>query len=145
MPNNPSRLLSQKDKDILAGFSDIYRPEPDQLLPEAEAPKTPAEKLLPIREKAVTVSERIELLKEKVDKKCNHLSVSTGEPPGSNLFQAMWRLFRKETTDITYGDYKQAVILRQQLGEEDRAEKGRQERARRDQDGLQSRNVYPMG
>lgn len=151
MPNNPSRPLSQKDKDILAGFVDIYRPEPDQIFPEGavdptpDEPESPVERLLPVREKAVTLSERISTLKDKVDAKCSHLSVSTGEPPGSNLFQAMWRLFQKETTDITYEDYKQAVILSQQLGEEDRAQKEQEERDRRNLDGAESRNVYQVG
>lgn len=151
MAGSASRRLTEKDRSILRGFSDITRPEPDQIFaaeyeePLLEEPKTPAEKLLPVREKASLLSTRINDLKEKVDKKCAHLSISTGEPVGSNLFQAMWRLFGKETTDITYEDYKQAVIKRQKLAEEDRAAKEKNERERRFQDGPKPGDIYKLG
>ena len=150
MADSLSRPLTQRERDILLGFSDIRYLEPDQIVPaeplyKEEEKKSPAEKFIPIRNKAVTLSERIKALKTKVDKRCSHLIAVTGKEEGSPLFQAMWRLFQKETTDITYEDYKQAITLRQQLAEEDLAEREKAERARRIQDGAKLGNIYPVG
>lgn len=120
--------LSGSDRSKISGFPDVSRPEPDQIIPPStELPKpavdAPGKRATAARDRARDLLGRMDALKEKVDKRCGHLIAKTGEPRGSALQMAMWRVFGVETSDVTYAHYKAAIEQRQQLAEEDAAEK----------------------
>jgi hypothetical protein len=126
MADVPSKDLSLEDEKTLAGFDDPYWPEPSQIAGSAararmdqEVPETLRKRASRLRMEAEDLIGKIDATKKKVDDRCKHLVASTGEPRGSRLFQAMWRVFGKRTTVVTYEHYKKALLLRQQLAEED--------------------------
>ncbi len=122
-----SRPLSFLDQKTLEGLPDISYYEPDQLRPAfpeppsvtGQVPESTADRLRSTYDRASTVSGRIERLKAKIDDRCSRFVVASQDGKGSRLYQAMNRLFGKKTTTVTYEDYRAALLLRQQLAEED--------------------------
>lgn len=122
-----SYQLSNPDREKLAGWLDIQKPEPDQVLPlhatvdlEPKEPTT-VERLNKTRDLAGKVLSKIEELSQRIDDKCARFKVSSDQGVGSPLFQAMVRVFNEKTTTITYDHYKRALQYRQRLAEEDAA------------------------
>lgn len=124
-PRNVSNRLSILDREKIAGWTDITKPEPDQILPlfitdPAEEEKLPAAKRLSkTRSLATKILSKIDELTQKIDLKCAKFKVSSDQGVGSPLFQAMVRVFQERTTTVTYNHYKRALQYRQQLAEED--------------------------
>ena len=124
-PQPPSFRLSKSDRDQIAGWQGIPKPEPDQILPLA-IPRDPSEeeisaaaRLANTRSQAEKVLAKISELEQAIDKKCARFKVSSDQGVGSPLFQAMVRVFNERTTTVTYSHYKRALQFRQQLAEED--------------------------
>jgi len=126
MSDKPSNRLSVVDRELLAGFVEITKPEPEQILPIGDSappePKVPTikSKLPKITSLAQEVLIEIEKKKQQVDSRCANFTVSISEGVGSPLFQAMSRTFQERTTTITYDHYKRALKLRQKLADEDK-------------------------
>lgn len=124
MTDIPSKPLSRGDRKDLSGYEDVVRQEPDQIYPPTLAvklpdPPTPRDRSSLLREKAEDLIARIKAAKDEIDRRCSHLATATGEPVGSTLYQAMWRVFQERTTTITYDHYKRALELQQKLASED--------------------------
>jgi hypothetical protein len=117
--------ISLASREVLEGFLPIGRPEPEQVLPyvkhEVDKTETPEaqEKLSEIKDKCESLILRIAETKEKIDARCSRFEVQTTETKGSQLYQAMYRVFKEKTTTVTYKHYMRALELRDQLGKED--------------------------
>jgi len=122
-----SNRLQTSDKEKLSGWSDVPKPEVEQLdLPVVDPSKEPVEptateRLNNTRSRAQQILNKIDKLVQKVDQRCNRFKVSSEEVVGSPLFQAMVRVFNERTTTVTYDHYKKALEYRQQLADEDGA------------------------
>lgn len=123
--DSKSNKLSIPDREKLAGWDDIDKPEPDQILPlhitqelEPTEPDT-NERLLSTRDLASKILAKIDDINQKIDNKCSKFKVSSPDGIGSPLFQAMVRVFNERTTTVTYDHYKRALHYRQQLARED--------------------------
>ncbi len=129
-PGDPSYRLTVSDQIQLSGFNDISKPEPEQVLPSGINPEqeedkpTSAQRLSNTKSKAKKVITKIRELEQKIDKKCAKFKVTSEKTVGSDLYQAMIRVFNEKTTTITYNHYKRALDLRRQLAAID-AEKQR--------------------
>ena len=127
MAEKPSYRLSDQDRQILDGFTEIDRPEPEQLFPlpalEDLQPKEPASgsRLAKTRDRASQVLDKIDELTQEVDRRCARFKVDGEQDKGSDLFKAMVRVFDQRTTTVTYDHYKRALQYREQLAKEDAA------------------------
>jgi hypothetical protein len=127
MTNGVSNRLQTSDRLKIAGWSDIQKPEVEQLSvpiidPDPkEVEPIASERLENTKSQAEKVLDKIAELTEEVDKRCARFKVSSNEDVGSPLFQAMVRVFNEKTTTVTYDHYKRALEIRQQLAEEDAA------------------------
>lgn len=126
MANTPSNRLRPSDRERIDGLDVIVQPEipqliPPPIVPDTEPEPTSAQRLEDIRASADNLITRINSLIEKVDSRCQGMQISSSEPAGSPLFQAMVRVFGERTTTVTYDHYKRALAIREQLAEEDSA------------------------
>ena len=124
MADNPSFRFTESDREELAGWVGIERPELEQIYPLLTLPRGPespraADRLMATRDRASEVIAKIDELTQRVDGKCARFNASSDQGRGSPLFQAMVRVFNERTTTITYSHYKRALEYRQQLAAED--------------------------
>jgi len=122
MTSQYSRDLTPEERRLISGRNELYREEPEQILPipiREEEKIVPKKELTDIKQTAEDMKSKIKELLDKTDKRCAGLSVETQEEIGSRLFQAMVRVFGERTTTITYDHYKKALEYREQLAQEE--------------------------
>lgn len=123
-----SKDLSEKDRDLLATGIDIFSVEDDQVLSapvEREVvnsdPTRPTGKnrFLDYIERYKTLVAKSEALLVKVDALSAGQAFTPAEDKEKQLREAVRRVFRKNTSTVTYEMYRAAMKIRDDLTSED--------------------------
>jgi len=122
--SDDSKLLTEDEKARLYRWTELHRPEPEQVLPgrivnnvfEEEETDLPLEEAAAdLRVQSFELIEELDSICRRIDERCSRFSVASTERVGSPLFQAMARIFQERTTVVTYDHYKRALEMRERL------------------------------